>query len=124
MLTSNLVKELMDSTCCYCNCSHTFLFRWMDDAMIAALTPVLIGKNPNTYTFTKSLAEYIITRDAKDLPVAIFRPSIIGAAMREPCPVSGSLLGSLLNFRIVILKYLCIETCGISILIIDRKSVV
>ena len=56
--------------------------------MIEALTPVVIGTNPNTYTFTKSLAEYIITRDAKELPVAIFRPSIIGAAVREPHPVS------------------------------------
>ena len=59
--------------------------------MIEALTPPLIGKNPNTYTFTKSLAEYIITRDAKELPVAIFRPSIIGASLREPHPVSAHL---------------------------------
>jgi len=57
---------------------------WMDEAMISSLTPHVIGQRPNTYTFTKSLAEHIIQRDAADLPVAIFRPSIIGASVREP----------------------------------------
>ena len=56
--------------------------------MISSLTPHVIGQRPNTYTFTKSLAEHIIQRDAADLPVAIFRPSIIGASLREPVPVS------------------------------------
>lgn len=30
---------------------------WMDDVMIDAITPHLLGKRPNTYTLTKALAE-------------------------------------------------------------------
>lgn len=40
------------------------------------LTPRLIGKRPNTYTFTKALAEHMLLKEAGNLPVAIVRPSI------------------------------------------------
>lgn len=36
----------------------------------------LLGKYPNTYTFTKQIAEGIIKEDASDLPVGILRPGI------------------------------------------------
>lgn len=39
-------------------------------------TPSLIGKRPNTYTFTKALAEQMLLKEAGNLPVAIVRPSI------------------------------------------------
>lgn len=57
---------------------------WMDNNMVNALTPHLIGKRPNTYTFTKSLAEHVLLQEADNFPIAIFRPSIIGAAWKEP----------------------------------------
>ncbi|XP_060830891.1 putative fatty acyl-CoA reductase CG5065 [Bombus pascuorum] len=41
---------------------------------------------PNTYTFSKNLAEQIVANNCKDLPVAIVRPSIIGASLEDPCP--------------------------------------
>uniref|UniRef100_A0AC35GLT0 Fatty acyl-CoA reductase n=1 Tax=Panagrolaimus sp. PS1159 TaxID=55785 RepID=A0AC35GLT0_9BILA len=59
---------------------------WMPDDMINTVTPQLLGKRPNTYTFTKALAETQLLEDAKDLPVIIIRPSIIGAMWREPLP--------------------------------------
>lgn len=40
------------------------------------LTPSLIGNRPNTYTFTKALAESMLLKEAGNLPVAIVRPSI------------------------------------------------
>nr|CAD7567812.1 unnamed protein product [Timema californicum] len=43
----------------------------------------IIGKWPNTYTFTKALAEHVIDRYNHELPVAIFRPSMV---WREPVP--------------------------------------
>ena len=58
----------------------------MPDDMINTVTPQLLGKRPNTYTFTKALAETQLLEDAKDLPVIIIRPSIIGAMWREPLP--------------------------------------
>ena len=41
---------------------------------------------PNTYTFTKAMAEQIMERRKGNLPVAIVRPAIIGCALREPIP--------------------------------------
>jgi alcohol-forming fatty acyl-CoA reductase len=45
-------------------------------------------KLPNTYCFTKSLGEALIieAREKYNLPALIFRPSIVVASMREPCP--------------------------------------
>lgn len=44
----------------------------------------LLGKKPNTYTYTKALAEEYVMKNGKDLPIAIIRPSIIISAMKEP----------------------------------------
>jgi hypothetical protein len=49
------------------------------------LTPSLIGNRPNTYTFTKALAESMLLKEAGNLPVAIVRPSI-GELQREKSP--------------------------------------
>jgi fatty acyl-CoA reductase len=60
---------------------------WMDDQVFDVLTKKLINDRPNTYTFTKALAEYVISQESKDLPLAIIRPSIVGSSWREPMPV-------------------------------------
>eukprot|EP00731_Ephydatia_muelleri_P006211 Em0003g459a len=62
------------------------LLEWMDDDQLKALTPSLLKNRPNTYTYTKALAEQLLVKECKGLPVAIFRPSIIGAALKEPHP--------------------------------------
>ncbi|GLE07792.1 hypothetical protein PINS_up018458 [Pythium insidiosum] len=47
----------------------------------------LIGTYPNTYALTKSMAEHLITKLIGDaVPLVIFRPTIIGAAWKEPVP--------------------------------------
>ncbi len=53
----------------------------------AAMQKTVLGVHPNTYTYTKRLAE-ILVRDefAKGLPVCIVRPSIVVPAMKEPLP--------------------------------------
>ena len=66
----------------------TIFTRWMSDDMITAMTPSLLGDYPNTYTFTKGLAEHIVTTESGEMPVAIVRPSIIAGSYREPSPVS------------------------------------
>ena len=50
------------------------------------ITGIVIGDKPNTYTFTKALAENILAVEGKGLPIAIIRPSIVAAAWREPFP--------------------------------------
>ncbi|KAM4572828.1 fatty acyl-CoA reductase 1 isoform 2-T2 [Odontesthes bonariensis] len=59
---------------------------WMDDDLVTALTPKLIGERPNTYTYTKALAEYLVLQEAGDINVAIVRPSIVGASWNDPFP--------------------------------------
>lgn len=58
---------------------------WMSDDIINEITPKLVGDRPNTYTYTKALAETLLTQECGSLPVAIVRPSIVTAAAREPC---------------------------------------
>ena len=53
------------------------------------MTGVIIGSKPNTYTFTKSLAENILETEGAGLPISIIRPSIVAAAWRDPFPGSG-----------------------------------
>ena len=61
------------------------MHRWMDDAMIKAVTPALLRELPNTYTFTKRLGEQVLVEEgAHLLPITIVRPSIVTAAWREP----------------------------------------
>lgn len=57
-----------------------------DDDVVRILTNQYINFLPNTYTFTKALAEQAVD-DAKDeLPLVLFRPSIVISAMKEPFP--------------------------------------
>src|SRR5580692_5206325 len=41
---------------------------------------------PNTYTFTKSLGESVLSRVGKDLAIAVVRPSIVESSTRSPFP--------------------------------------
>ncbi|XP_071618622.1 fatty acyl-CoA reductase 1 isoform X4 [Heliangelus exortis] len=59
---------------------------WMDDGLVNDITPKLIGDRPNTYTFTKALAEYVVQQEGAKLNTAIIRPSIVGASWKEPFP--------------------------------------
>ncbi|CAF0792848.1 unnamed protein product [Didymodactylos carnosus] len=59
---------------------------WMDDSVFDVLTTKIIKDRPNTYTYTKALAEYVISQEGVHLPIAIIRPSIVGASWKEPFP--------------------------------------
>lgn len=60
------------------------LVECVEDKMAEDITPQLLGKWPNTYTYTKAVAENVIKKQADDLPVGIFRPAIIISTYREP----------------------------------------
>ena len=51
-----------------------------------SFTKMLIGERPNTYTFTKALAEELIMTEARELPVCIVRPSIVLSTWQDPVP--------------------------------------
>ncbi|KAL0122058.1 hypothetical protein PUN28_007086 [Cardiocondyla obscurior] len=95
------VEAFIHVSTAYCNCDRNdvaeeiypvgrepdqviALTEWMDDKMFEELTPNLIASRPNTYTFTKALAERMLQRERGSLPVAIVRPSIVLSSHREP----------------------------------------
>lgn len=59
---------------------------WIEEDLVKLLTPKVIKLRPNTYTYTKAIAESLIMQECKDLPTTIVRPSIVGASWREPFP--------------------------------------
>ena len=61
--------------------------RWMDDDVVAVLTSKIIQPRPNTYTFTKAIAEHLLLEQSGSVPVVIVRPSIVGASWQEPIQV-------------------------------------
>ncbi|KAL9890233.1 fatty acyl-CoA reductase 1 [Glossina fuscipes fuscipes] len=56
------------------------------DTYFNSLANYIKGPHPNTYTFTKSIAEQIVNDYKHFLPIVIVRPSIVTAAHREPYP--------------------------------------
>ncbi|OXU23253.1 hypothetical protein TSAR_012798 [Trichomalopsis sarcophagae] len=58
----------------------------VDDHTLRILTPKYMGSFPNTYTFTKRLAEGVVADFAGILPIVVFRPSIVISSMEEPVP--------------------------------------
>ncbi|XP_063107939.1 fatty acyl-CoA reductase 1 isoform X5 [Cavia porcellus] len=83
-------EVIVDSTNIIFHCAATVRFnenlRWMDDDLVNDITPKLIGDRPNTYIYTKALAEYVVQQEGAKLNVAIVRPSIVGASWKEPFP--------------------------------------
>ncbi|XP_001946873.2 fatty acyl-CoA reductase wat [Acyrthosiphon pisum] len=55
-----------------------------DDQTLHGMTSKILGDLPNTYSFTKSLAEDAIRREAQDLPILVFRPTVVVGTYREP----------------------------------------
>ena len=55
-----------------------------DDELLMVLTPKIIESWPNTYVFSKSLAEDYIRRNCSGLPVGIYRPALICSTYKEP----------------------------------------
>ncbi|KAK9306408.1 hypothetical protein QLX08_002921 [Tetragonisca angustula] len=95
------LEALIHVSTAYCNCDRTdiaeqiypliaepeeifALTKVMDDKMIDDITPILIGKRPNTYTFTKALAERMLETESDYLPIAIVRPTIVLSSYKEP----------------------------------------
>ncbi|XP_025207299.1 fatty acyl-CoA reductase wat-like isoform X2 [Melanaphis sacchari] len=78
----------------------------------------ILGNWPNTYTFTKAIAENLILDNHNQLPISIFRPSIIGCTQSEPYPgwldtingPSGIVTGTITG----ILRAICVDKAKIT----------
>jgi len=62
----------------------------MSDDIIETLTQSMIAPRPNTYTYTKAIAETLLVDlcSSSNVPCAIVRPSIVGASWQQPIAVS------------------------------------
>ncbi|XP_060808981.1 fatty acyl-CoA reductase wat-like [Amyelois transitella] len=56
----------------------------INEDVVNAILPSLLGKRPNTYCFTKAIAEEAIRKYAEGMPVCILRPSIVVSTYEEP----------------------------------------
>ncbi|XP_043483843.1 fatty acyl-CoA reductase wat-like [Leptopilina heterotoma] len=76
-------------------------------------TKLVIGKFPNTYCFTKSMAEDLVSKSAKELPISIYRFSIAMAALREPLmgwlDSSQALTQSIVRIGLGIIRVICVK---------------
>ena len=88
----------------YANCNRSFIneevydppvdpeklinfAEWVPKDLSELITPKLIHPRPNTYTFTKAIAESYVKQECEGkMPVAIVRPAAVGAAFQEPVP--------------------------------------
>ena len=62
------------------------LSKWMDEEILNSVAVHLYNGRPSSYHYTKALAENLLLNDSNDMSIAIVRPSIITAAMKEPMP--------------------------------------
>lgn len=62
------------------------LVKLLDQQTLCVIEPALWGSYPNTYIFTKTLAENICRKYCSKLPLIIFRPAIVLSAYEEPMP--------------------------------------
>lgn len=58
----------------------------LNDEALLEIEPKLLKSHPNTYTFTKHLAEHEVVKCADLFPCTIVRPTMIVAAWKEPLP--------------------------------------
>nr|ADI82774.1 fatty-acyl CoA reductase 1 [Ostrinia nubilalis] len=58
----------------------------IDEHSLRVLTPKYLGDIPNTYTFTKQLAEHVVYEQKGQLPAVIIGPSIVISSVEEPVP--------------------------------------
>lgn len=59
---------------------------WLTDAEMALIEKKILRDIPNTYSFTKSLAEALVVEKFNELPAVILRPSIVIPIWKEPVP--------------------------------------
>lgn len=61
---------------------------WIEPETFEKISPILLGARPNTYTYTKAVAESLLVERSKKLlpnvPIAMVRPSIVGGIWCQP----------------------------------------
>ncbi|CAG9802081.1 unnamed protein product [Chironomus riparius] len=101
-MTKNLLLMVHTSTA-FCNVDHAVvdekvydfpqrpmdiirMAEWMNEKAMANVQPEILSFHPNTYTYTKRLAEILVRDEFNEskLPLCIVRPSIVTPSFWEP----------------------------------------
>nr|XP_050868832.1 fatty acyl-CoA reductase wat-like isoform X4 [Vespula vulgaris] len=95
------LKSFVHVSSAYANCIHSLieekfykspieadklmnLVDDIDEKLLDEITPKLLGICPNSYVYTKSVAENVVKNNTGTLPIGIFRPGIVISTYREP----------------------------------------
>ncbi|KAI5708886.1 hypothetical protein M8J76_005479 [Diaphorina citri] len=98
------LKSFIHVSTAYCNCDRKYIaetfyppvftakelsiiLQYSSDEEIALLNEYLLGGKPNSYTLTKATAEDLVREVAHELPICVFRPSIVFPTLQEPMPL-------------------------------------
>ncbi|XP_014479570.1 PREDICTED: putative fatty acyl-CoA reductase CG5065 [Dinoponera quadriceps] len=60
------------------------LINILDDDKLENIKPTLLGEWPNTYVYSKAIAEDLVRQYSVGLPACIIRPSIVVTTLKEP----------------------------------------
>ncbi|XP_074032397.1 putative fatty acyl-CoA reductase CG5065 isoform X2 [Leptinotarsa decemlineata] len=60
--------------------------KWLNSEALETATKAIIAPHPNTYTYSKRLAETLVADEKDNMPVCIVRPSIVIPSAMEPVP--------------------------------------
>ncbi|PNF42320.1 Fatty acyl-CoA reductase wat [Cryptotermes secundus] len=95
------LKVVIHVSTAYCNCHlqeieeklYTYSFTHqkvsaiadsVSDKVMEVITPYMLEEWPNTYAFTKAVAEDLVRDEGVGLPIGVFRPAIVVATRDEP----------------------------------------
>ncbi|CAH2988368.1 unnamed protein product [Chilo suppressalis] len=56
----------------------------LNEELVEGILPTLLGRRPNTYCFTKAVAEEAVRKYGEGLPICIVRPAIVVSTYEEP----------------------------------------
>ncbi|KAK9738285.1 Male sterility protein [Popillia japonica] len=106
------------------------LANWFDESTLESVRSGFMEGMPNTYTFSKALAEDAVASVMDTLPIVIMRPSIITPIWKEPLPgwadnVNG-IIGMSLAFgkdRNVVADFITVDVVADNILALGAYSI-
>lgn len=82
VLDSDITEQFYPAACDYKKLLN--IVETESDEKVEKMTREFINPWPNTYAFTKQIAEDVIQKEGQGLPLGVYRPAIVIATYKEP----------------------------------------
>ncbi|GMT01513.1 hypothetical protein PENTCL1PPCAC_23687 [Pristionchus entomophagus] len=82
--TGDIEEKLYDAAADPCKLMEAS--NWMSEELLEGMSDNIKKRYHNTYTFTKHIAEELVSRECTDVPAVIFRPSAIAGIWKDGIP--------------------------------------